>query len=117
MSLFLRIVIDLLVLVGAFFALVGALGVVRFSDTYCRMQASTCIATLGMICVAAGCLLYAICVERNPAMAVKLLVLALFVFFTNPISSHALCKGAYKHKLRPRREMVIDDYGEDAPNE
>ena len=116
-NLYLRILIDLLIVIGAFFALVGTLGVIRFTDTYCRMQASTCIATLGMIGVAAGGLLYAIFVEGNAAMAVKIAVLALFVLFTNPISGHALCKGAYKHNIRPRRKMIIDDYGEDAPNE
>lgn len=117
MSLFLRIMADVFIGVGAFFAFVGTLGVIRFTDTYCRMQASTCIATLGMLGVGVGGLIYAIFLEHNVAMAVKIVVLILFVLFTNPISSHALCKGAYKHNIRPRRKMVIDDYGEDAPNE
>ena len=43
----LRIVIDVLLAVGAFFALVGTLGILRMPDTFCRMQASTCISTLG----------------------------------------------------------------------
>lgn len=117
MNIVLRILINLCLLGGAFFAFVGALGVVRFHDTYCRMQASTCIATLGLLGAAAGGLLYAIFVEGSAAMAVKIVVLLLFVLFTNPISGHALCKGAYKHNIRPRRKMVIDDYGEDMPDE
>ncbi len=117
MSLALRIIIDVFIFAGAFFAFVGTLGVIRFHDTYCRMQASTCIATMGVIGVAIGALIYAIWVEHNAPMAVKTVVLVLFVLFTNPISSHALCKAAYKHNLRPRRKMVIDDFGEDEPNE
>ena len=39
----LRIVIDALLVIGAFFALAGTLGVLKMPDTFCRMQASTCI--------------------------------------------------------------------------
>ncbi|MDD4075279.1 MAG: monovalent cation/H(+) antiporter subunit G [Eubacteriales bacterium] len=115
MSLALRIVIDVCIFVGAFFALAGTIGVIRMPDTYCRMQASTCIATMGVIGVAIGTLLYAICVEKNAAMAVKIGVVMAFVLFTNPISGHALCKGAYRRGLRPKRPMVIDDFKEDDP--
>ena len=55
----LRIVIDALLVIGAFFALAGTLGVLKMPDTFCRMQASTCITTLGMLGVAIGGLLYA----------------------------------------------------------
>ena len=48
----LRIVIDALLVIGAFFALAGTLGVLKMPDTFCRMQASTCITTLGMLGVA-----------------------------------------------------------------
>ena len=53
----LRIVIDALLVIGAFFALAGTLGVLKMPDTFCRMQASTCITTLGMLGVAIGGLL------------------------------------------------------------
>lgn len=117
MSIVLRIIIDILVLGGAFFALVGVVGVLRMPDAYCRMQASTCVATLGMLGVALGAFLYAICVEKNAAMAVKIGVVAAFVLLTNPVAGHALAKGAYKHGLRPKRPMAIDDFGEDDPHE
>ena len=50
----LRIIIDVLIAVGAFFALAGTLGVLKMPDTFSRMQASTCITTLGMLGVAIG---------------------------------------------------------------
>ena len=50
--LILRIAIDVLIAIGAIFALAGTLGVMRMPDTFCRMQASTCVTTLGVIGVA-----------------------------------------------------------------
>lgn len=117
MSIVLRVIIDVLFVLGAFFALVGVVGVIRYQDTYCRMQASTCIATLGVMGVVLGAIVYAIWVERNAGTAVKLALLLIFVLFTNPIGGHALAKGAYKANIRPRKEMAVDDYGEDNPDD
>ena len=109
----LRIVIDLLIAFGLFFALAGTLGVLKMPDTFCRMQASTCISTLGMLGVLLGALLYAIFVMGSASAAVKIGVIALMIFVTNPIGAHAIAKGAYKSGVRPEKEMAVDDYGRD----
>ena len=57
MPMWLKILSDVLIACGAFFALVGVLGILRMPDTFCRMQASTCVSTLGVIGVALGGLL------------------------------------------------------------
>ena len=54
-----RIVIDILIAIGAIFALAGTIGILKMPDTYCRMQASTCVATLGTLCTSIGGILYA----------------------------------------------------------
>ena len=56
----LRIVIDVLIGIGAIFALAGTIGILKMPDAFSRMQASTCIPTLGTICPLLGALLYAI---------------------------------------------------------
>ena len=56
----LRIVIDVLIGIGAIFALAGTIGILKMPDTFSRMQASTCVNTMGVIGVALGALLYAI---------------------------------------------------------
>ena len=50
----LRIVIDVLIAVGAIFALAGTIGLLKMPDIFSRMQASTCISTMGVIGVAIG---------------------------------------------------------------
>ena len=42
----LRVIIDILIGIGAVFALAGTIGVIKMPDVFSRMQASTCITTL-----------------------------------------------------------------------
>lgn len=108
-----RIIIDVLLAVGVFFALAGTIGVLKMPDTFSRMQASTCIATMGVICVCLGALLYAILVMHSPSTAVKTVVIGALVLVTNPVGSHAIAKGAYKAGIRPEKPMKLDDLGRD----
>ena len=110
-----RFLIDVLIIAGGVFALAGALGVLKMPDTLCRMQASTCIPTLGTICVALGAILYAAFFKHSAADAVKIAVIALMIIVTNPIGSHVLARGAYTSAKREGTEMLlnVDDYGRD----
>jgi len=108
-----RIVIDVLIGISVFFAFAGVVGMLRMPDTFSRMQSSTNITTFGVLGVIIGGLLYSIFVMNNGEIAVKLAVMGLFYIVTNPISSHALAKGAYWHGVRPEKEMACDKYGED----
>ena len=109
----LRIVIDLLIAIGLFFALAGTKGIIKMPDTFCRMQASTCISTLGVLCTAIGAVLYAILIMGSIGTAVKIGLIAILILLTNPIGSHSIAKGAYKAGIRPEKEMSVDDYGRD----
>ena len=113
----LRIVIDLLIAIGLFFALAGTLGILKMPDTFSRMQASTCISTLGMLGVAIGALLYAIFIMHSSGTAVKIVVIAGLIMVTNPIGAHAVAKGAYQHGIRPEKKMDVDEYGRDFEDE
>ena len=101
--------------VGLFFSFVGALGVLRMDDVYGRLQASTCIPTLGNICLSIGGVIYAIGAGMDASTIVKLVIIMLMILCSNPISNHALLKGAYKSGVKSAKEMVIDDYKEDDP--
>ena len=113
MPMWLKILSDVLIACGAFFALVGVLGILRMPDTFCRMQASTCISTLGMLGVAVGGVLYAALIMHSASAAIKIAVIALMVLVTNPVGSHAIAKGAYSHGYRPEKKMETDDLGRD----
>ena len=60
-----RIIIDLLIAVGLVFACAGTKGIIKMPDPFSRMQAATCISTLGMLGVAIGGILYAAVVMHS----------------------------------------------------
>ena len=109
----LRVVIDALIVIGLFFALAGTKGIIKMPDTFSRMQASTCIPTLGVLCTAIGAVLYAAIIMGSAGTAVKIGVIALLILLTNPIGAHSIAKGAYKAGIRPEKEMTVDEYGRD----
>ena len=108
-----RIVIDILLAVGFVFALAGTKGILQMPDTFCRMQASTCISTLGVLGVIVGGALYAFFVMGSVSTGVKILLIGLLIITINPVGAHAIAKGAYRSGVRPDKEMEIDDYGRD----
>ena len=114
MLMWIKIISDVLIACGAFFALVGVLGILRMPDAFCRMQASTCVSTLGVIGVALGGLIHAIFVMNSASAAVKIAVICLLILVTNPIGSHAIARGAYKAGIRPETPMETDDLGRDS---
>ena len=108
-----RIVVDILIAAGFFFALAGAKGVIQMPDAFCRMQASTCITTLGTLGVILGGALSAFFVMGSVGTGVKILLIGVLILTINPIGAHAIARGAYHSGVRPDREMEIDDYGRD----
>lgn len=110
-----RVIIDILLAVGAFFTFVGTLGVFCLPDVFGRLQASTCTATMGTISFVAAGVIYVISNGGSPETCIKLLLMLLLILGTNPISNHALLKAAYKMGIKPAKELVMDDYKEDDP--
>ena len=108
-----RALIDILIAGGLFFALAGTKGLIQMPDTFCRMQASTCITTLGTLGVILGGALYAFFVMGSVGTGVKVLLIGLLIITINPVGAHAIAKGAYKYGIRPDKDMEIDDYGRD----
>ena len=108
-----RYVIDALIVISLFFALAGVVGMLRMPDTFSRMQSATNITTLGVLGVIVGAILYTVFVLHNYEMTVKLAIIGVFYIVTNPISGHALAKGAYKHGVRPEKEMEVNRYEEE----
>lgn len=83
--------VALLLLLGAGFALVGAIGLVRFRDFYMRLHAPTKASTLGV-----GGMLVASMVWHwaQGEWALRELMITLFLFVTAPISANLLAQAA-----------------------
>lgn len=87
---------------GAFFCIVGGIGMHRFPDFYTRMHASGVTDTLG-----AGMLLIGLIFQEAllPGMSVlnmgRLLLILFFLYLTSSTATHALAKTAYHHGPKP----------------
>lgn len=102
-----EVIVSLLILVGLVFILAAAIGVVRMPDFYCRAHASGMSSTLGV-----GFLMLAAVVHFTALtgdFAFKLFLMALFIFFTSPIASHMMSRGAYFAGVKQWEGSVIDE--------
>lgn len=92
MDMITAVVTCVLILGGAFFALVAAIGINRLPDLYTRMHAASKAGTVG-----SGLLLLAVGVHSGD-LAVFARALAGFFFFilTAPVSAHLLAKAAHQ---------------------
>jgi len=90
--------------VGSFFLIVGAVGLLRMPDVFTRMHATSVGDTLG-----AGFLFLGMMIEAGfTLVAVKLLIILVLFFFTGPLTTHALARGALAVGLNP---MLFDKSG------
>lgn len=85
-----------LLVLGAFFILVGALGMVRFKDFFQRLHAPTKASTLGVGGVLIASMLYSAASGR---FGIHELLITLFVFITAPVSANLLAKAAMHLKV------------------
>lgn len=97
----------ILLIAGASFLLFGGLGLVRMPDVFNRIQAGTKATTLGTLLTLAG----AACLQ--PAWALKLLLIGLFILFTNPISSQVLARAAHRSGAEKSSLTSVDRLEED----
>ena len=82
---------------GGFFAVVGAVGMLRMPDFYTRMHAASVTDTLG-----AGLILFGLMLQGGfTLVSVKLLVILLLMLLTGPVATHALARAAMHAGLQP----------------
>lgn len=80
-----------LMLVGAAFLLLAAVGITRMPDLYTRLQATTKAATLGV-----GCAVLAAAVHFGElGVAVRAAAVIVFVLLTAPVAAHMLGRAGY----------------------
>ncbi|MCR9237640.1 MAG: monovalent cation/H(+) antiporter subunit G [Alphaproteobacteria bacterium] len=99
------IVTGVIMLIGAAFAVVAAIGLLRLPDIYTRTHAASKAGTLG-----SGLMLLALAVFSQELDVVTRAIAAIvFFLLTAPISSHLLARSAYLVGYRPEPSTRCDD--------
>ena len=87
-------------LLGSLLIITGGIGLLRLPDFFTRLHAASIPDTLGAIMIVTGLVLQA----GFSLTSGKLILIMLLLFFTSPISAHALAKAALHGKLQPKLE-------------
>ncbi|MEQ9638307.1 MAG: monovalent cation/H(+) antiporter subunit G [Devosia marina] len=94
-----------LLVLGAAFTLLAAVGVVRLPDLYTRMHAASKAGAVG-----GGLILLAVAVlSQDAAVSVRAIIGVMFVLLTTPVAAHLLARASYLTGYRPCNDTVIDD--------
>ena len=102
-------VFDLFTLIGSFFILVGAVGMLRFPDFYTRLHSSSKVVTLGGLGIFVGA---AFAFDTTLATT-RLILIAGFFLLTAPLSGYMVARAGYLHGLPfYKEEDSVDEWGE-----
>lgn len=85
-----EVVVSLLIVAGAAFVLIGAIGLARLPDFFTRLHAPTKASTLGAGCFVLASLLHFS--SRQAGLSLHEALIAAFLFLTAPISAQLLAK-------------------------
>lgn len=97
--------------IGSACALIGAMGIVRFPDVYNRIHANTVVVVGGaiMTMIGAGIL------GGLSIFTLKVIVIAAFLFLTNPVGAHAIARAAHRSGVKLWKRSVVDKLKEEKP--
>ncbi len=106
-----------LLVAGGFCGIVGAIGLHRFPQFYARTHAAGVVDTFSAPLILLGLLLQ----TDQGLVAIKLILILVFLAFTSPTSGHALVRAAFYHGLKPKlkdqefdNSFLSDDMSQDA---
>ncbi|MEJ2622686.1 MAG: monovalent cation/H(+) antiporter subunit G [Candidatus Thiodiazotropha sp.] len=101
-----RLIADLLLVIGAAFTLFGAIGLIRMPDVYNRIQAGTKAVTLGSLSILLGIALL------FPTWWSKLLVIGVLILITNPLGSSTIARALLMAGIKPWSKPSVSPSGE-----
>lgn len=97
----------LFLVAGTTFLFLGSLGLHRMPDIYNRIQAGTKATTLGTLLTLLGAAFI------RPEWSLKLLLIGVFLLFTNPLSSQVLARAAHRTGIKPSSTARTDQLEDD----
>lgn len=100
-------IVAIFALLGMGFSLVTALGLIRLPDVYTRAHAASKSATLGVMSILIGVIIYF--VTEDGFFSSRVVLGILFVLITAPIGGHLIARAAYYSNVPLWKSSVRDD--------
>ena len=108
MALLIELFSYLFILIGSILILVGSIGLLRLPDVFSRIHAVGMIDTAGIGFIILGLLLH----SGFSNTSIKLIIMGAILFFTSPISGHAVAISAKQNNLKPILKTSIVESSE-----
>nr|WP_295891427.1 monovalent cation/H(+) antiporter subunit G [uncultured Devosia sp.] len=94
-----------LLVLGALFSLIAAIGVVRLPDLLSRMHAASKAGPVG-----AGLILLAVAlISADIGVALRAIVGVVFLLLTTPVAAHLLARASYRTSDQLAKNLLIDE--------
>ena len=97
-----------LLICGSVFCIIGGIGMLRLPDVFTRMHAAGVAETLGAVAIFMGLMVQA----GLTLITVKLILMTVFMMFTNPTGTHAVARAALREGLIPLTHDDEDDFND-----
>lgn len=91
--------------IGALFAVIAAVGILRMPDFYMRISATTKASTLGATFILAATALY----FDDAAVTGKIIAIIAFIILTTPVAAHMIGRSAHRSGVPLWKESIRDD--------
>lgn len=93
-----EITIAVFLLLGGFFCLIAAIGVLRLPDVLTRMHASTKAGVLGSSLILIGCAIFL----QETEITARVVATILFLMLTSPIGAHMIGRASVREMMSKR---------------
>lgn len=100
---FFDIIVSFFLIVGAFFTVIGGIGMVRLPDLFTRLHAPTKSSTLGLGSFILASIFYSL---GQGYFVFGELIISLFAFLTAPVSANLMAQAALHLRLRSKSGAV-----------
>ncbi|MBT8379404.1 MAG: monovalent cation/H(+) antiporter subunit G [Ignavibacteria bacterium] len=100
-----EVISGIIILLGSFFILVSAIGLIRMPDLFTRMSATTKASTLGVGLVLLGTALF----WQDIGISARAIIIVSFIFLTAPVAAHIIGRAAYFDKVPLWDKTKVDE--------
>jgi len=90
------------------FAVVTAIGLIRFPDVYTRIHASAVVLTMSAVLFSVGIAVYV----WEFYLSLKILLIGLIFLITNPLATHAIARASYRRQIACPEVKSVDEYSD-----
>jgi multicomponent Na+:H+ antiporter subunit G len=87
-----EILVLVMILLGAVFILIAAIGLLRFKDAFSRMHATTKATSFGLLLILLGVALH----FMSLVVFIKVFLVAHFIYLTAPVAAHSISRTIHK---------------------